>query len=63
VTWQPSEVARAARHAVWSRHELALHDVVAVEPGDIPRTSSGKISRTACREHYLAGLFNPADGR
>jgi acyl-CoA synthetase (AMP-forming)/AMP-acid ligase II len=53
--WRPDEVARSARQAVWRRHELALQAVVPVEPGEIPRTSSGKVSRTACRERYLAG--------
>jgi 1-acyl-sn-glycerol-3-phosphate acyltransferase len=29
-------------------------DVVLVEPGTVPRTSSGKIRRAAAKEHYLA---------
>jgi hypothetical protein len=40
---------------VWRRHDLALHDVVLVEPGGVPRTTSGKVSRTGCRARYLAG--------
>jgi acyl-CoA synthetase (AMP-forming)/AMP-acid ligase II len=48
-------IVRAARQAVWRRHDLALHDVVLVEPGGVPRTTSGKVSRTGCRARYLAG--------
>ncbi|GAA4703517.1 fatty acyl-AMP ligase [Phytohabitans rumicis] len=55
--WQPDEVARDVRGAVWAAHDLALHDVVLTEPGGLPRTSSGKLSRSVARERYLAGSF------
>ncbi|MDI6105197.1 fatty acyl-AMP ligase [Actinoplanes sp. NEAU-A12] len=60
--WRPDEITRTVRRAVWRRHDLALHDVVLVEPGSIPRTTSGKVSRTACRDQYLA-LGPAAEGR
>ena len=53
--WRPGEIARDARRAVWRYHDLALHDIVIAEAGTIPRTTSGKVSRTACRAWYLAG--------
>ena len=31
-----------------------VHDLVLLDPGAVPRTSSGKISRSACRAQYLA---------
>jgi acyl-CoA synthetase (AMP-forming)/AMP-acid ligase II len=31
------------------------HEVVLIVPGTIPKTSSGKLMRHACREHYLTG--------
>ena len=49
----PEEVARAVRRAVAEGHELRLHDFVLAEPGGVPRTSSGKIARAACRRRYL----------
>jgi fatty acid CoA ligase FadD32 len=49
--WDEHEV----RAAVWAAHNLPLHDIVPTAPGTIPRTSSGKLSRTACRQRYLAG--------
>ncbi|HST83272.1 MAG TPA: fatty acyl-AMP ligase [Kineosporiaceae bacterium] len=55
--WQPERLTPAIRRAVWQHHELALHELVLTEPGLIPRTSSGKISRSACRQRYLDGGF------
>jgi fatty acid CoA ligase FadD32 len=55
----PAEVARAVRGAVSAHHDLRLHDFLLVEPGMVPRTSSGKIARSASRERYLAGTFAP----
>ncbi|RSM49089.1 fatty-acid--CoA ligase [Amycolatopsis balhimycina DSM 5908] len=45
----------ALRAAVSAGHGLRLHDVVFLPPGEVPRTSSGKISRARCRESYLDG--------
>ncbi|MFC7614734.1 AMP-binding protein [Actinokineospora soli] len=52
-----ADVAAAVRAAVARRHGLTLRDVVLVPPDSLPRTSSGKISRTACRDRYLAGAL------
>jgi acyl-CoA synthetase (AMP-forming)/AMP-acid ligase II len=49
------EVRRTVRAAVSAVHDVPLHDLVLVRPGGVPRTSSGKISRSACRARYLAG--------
>jgi amino acid adenylation domain-containing protein len=45
----------ALREAVAAEHEAALHEVVLVRAGEVPRTSSGKVRRGACRVAYLAG--------
>jgi acyl-CoA synthetase (AMP-forming)/AMP-acid ligase II len=47
----------ALRAAVSAGHGLRLHDVVFLAPGEVPRTSSGKISRARCRESYLDGAL------
>ena len=52
-----AEVTRAARAAVTANHGVRLHDFLFVPPGAVPRTSSGKIARSACRDRYLAGSF------
>ncbi|MFJ3670536.1 fatty acyl-AMP ligase [Streptomyces sp. NPDC090106] len=56
-----TDLGRAVRAAVSSRHGLRLADVVLVAPGTVPRTSSGKVSRSLTRERYLAGVY-PAEG-
>ena len=53
----PAAVTRAVRAAVSARHGVGLHDFRLVGPGEVPRTSSGKIARSACRERYLEGGF------
>jgi acyl-CoA synthetase (AMP-forming)/AMP-acid ligase II len=57
----PDGVMRAVRASVSAHHGVGLHDFRLVAPGQVPRTSSGKIARSACRERYLAGAF--AGGR
>ncbi|GAA3463920.1 non-ribosomal peptide synthetase [Saccharothrix longispora] len=47
----------AVRTAVAREHQLDLSDLVLVRPGGIPRTTSGKIRRLACRDAYLAGTL------
>ncbi|GAA2400404.1 fatty acyl-AMP ligase [Nonomuraea africana] len=44
------------RSAISRSHDLAAK-VVLVEAGTVPRTSSGKIARRACRQAYLEGAF------
>ena len=45
------------RKAVTAEHELPPDAVVLVRFGSIPKTSSGKIQRHACREDFLAGTL------
>ena len=52
-----THVLDAVRGAVLEEHGLALDAVVLVRSGTIPRTSSGKIQRYACRAAFLAGEF------
>ncbi|HEV2149936.1 MAG TPA: AMP-binding protein, partial [Longimicrobiaceae bacterium] len=49
------EVAAAIRRAVASEHGLQVHAVAVVRPGGVPRTTSGKVQRRACRARFLAG--------
>lgn len=49
-----AEIAAAVRSAVSAAHGIAVHELVLLDPGEVPRTSSGKISRSACRARYLA---------
>ncbi|HEX2223132.1 MAG TPA: amino acid adenylation domain-containing protein, partial [Thermoanaerobaculia bacterium] len=53
------EVAEAVRRAVAEEHEARVHQVVLLRPGSLPKTSSGKIQRNACRAFWLAGELSP----
>ncbi len=53
----PGPAVAAIRAEVSRVHGLAAADVVFVPAGAIPRTTSGKLGRTACREQYLAGAL------
>ncbi|MBI5650954.1 MAG: amino acid adenylation domain-containing protein [Chloroflexi bacterium] len=50
-------VIHAIRDAVAQAHEVQAHAVVLIEPRAIPKTSSGKIQRHACRNEFLAGAL------
>ncbi len=49
------EVTRAVRQAVAEQHDLSIYAVVLLRTASIPKTSSGKIQRFACRDKFLGG--------
>ncbi|WP_163867066.1 non-ribosomal peptide synthase/polyketide synthase, partial [Myxococcus eversor] len=49
------EVLAAVRQGLAELHEVQLHALVLIEPGSIPKTSSGKIQRQGTRAAWLAG--------
>ncbi|WP_028476030.1 long-chain-fatty-acid--AMP ligase FadD32 [Nocardia sp. CNY236] len=53
----PQPIADAVRAAISQRHGVTVRDVLLVPAGSIPRTSSGKIARRACRTAYLEGTL------
>jgi len=50
-----TRVLQACREAVLDEHGLALHTIMLVRCGTIPKTSSGKVQRRACRTAFVAG--------
>lgn len=48
-------ILNAIRAAVIDEHELALDAVALVRIGTIPKTSSGKVQRNACRQAFVSG--------
>ena len=50
-----AEIIDAIRQSIIRQHELQAHSVVLLKPATLPKTSSGKIQRKACRAKYLAG--------
>jgi fatty-acyl-CoA synthase len=53
----PHAAADTIRAAISDVHGLAVADVRLVPAGAIPRTTSGKVARRACRTAYLRGEF------
>ena len=52
------EVIQPIKRAVAKYHELGVYAVVLLKPGGIPKTSSGKMQRSACRANFLAGSLD-----
>ncbi|MDG3010441.1 AMP-binding protein [Rhodococcus sp. D2-41] len=50
-------IADTVRAAISSRHGVTARDVLLVPAGSIPRTSSGKIARRACKKAYIEGTL------
>jgi acyl-CoA synthetase (AMP-forming)/AMP-acid ligase II/alkylation response protein AidB-like acyl-CoA dehydrogenase/acyl carrier protein len=48
------DIGSAVTRQVSQQHELLVHALVLVKTGSIPKTSSGKIQRHACRQGFLA---------
>jgi fatty acid CoA ligase FadD32 len=58
--YQP--IADDVRAAIAVGHGVTVRDVLLVSAGSIPRTSSGKIGRRACRAAYLDGSLRSGVG-
>ncbi len=52
------DIIAAIRLAVIEHHGIAPETVLLVKPGELARTTSGKIQRFACREAFAAGRLN-----
>lgn len=52
-------VIKAIRGAITQHHDLPVFAVLLIKPGNIPKTSSGKIQRHACRTGFLTGELKP----
>jgi acyl-CoA synthetase (AMP-forming)/AMP-acid ligase II len=55
-------VAEALQDALWDHHDLRADAIALVAPGTIPKTSSGKIQRFACRAAFLEGRIEVVAG-
>jgi acyl-CoA synthetase (AMP-forming)/AMP-acid ligase II len=50
-----SDLLDSIVRTVVRQHDLPLYQVVLLQPGALPKTSSGKIQRRACRKAFLDG--------
>ncbi len=53
------EIHPVIRAVVAQNHQLAVHSVLLVEPGKLPRTPLGKLQRNACAAGYLNRTLAP----
>ncbi|ABX04499.1 fatty acyl-AMP ligase [Herpetosiphon sp.] len=59
---QAEEAAQAVRLALQQQYDLAIADLMWVRPGQVPKTSSGKVRRRECRQRYLSQTLNSLEG-
>ena len=52
-------VIETIREAVAAEHELQVYAIALIKPGQISKTSSGKIQRRASRQKFLEGTLEP----
>jgi acyl-CoA synthetase (AMP-forming)/AMP-acid ligase II/thioesterase domain-containing protein/acyl carrier protein len=52
------EMIDTIRQAVLREHEVVAHTIVLVQERSIPKTSSGKLQRPACRAAFLSGSLD-----
>ena len=48
-----NEIVQAIRRAVAEQHDIRVHEIFLLKSGSIPKTTSGKIQRNACRSSFL----------
>lgn len=51
----PEQVTDAVRAAVLREHDVVAGRIVLIGPGELPKTSSGKVRRTTIRAHVVEG--------
>ena len=54
---QLADLLKTLRQAIAQQHELQAHTVLLLKTGTLPKTSSGKVQRHACRAGLLAGTL------
>ena len=48
------DLVQSIRREITKNHDLQTHTILLLKPGSLPKTSSGKIQRHACRTEFLA---------
>jgi len=57
-----AEVMANIREAVAEEHEISVHEVVLIAPGNIPKTTSGKIQRRLTRQLWQDNALERVSG-
>lgn len=56
-----AEVVNSVRRAVTQQHQISPYAIVLIKTGSLPKTSSGKVKRYACRDAFLANRLVVVD--
>ncbi|MEM8831842.1 MAG: fatty acyl-AMP ligase [Cyanobacteria bacterium P01_G01_bin.19] len=51
------EVVEKIRWSIFEQHFIDVYGIVLLQPGRIPKTSSGKVQRSDCKAQYLANTL------
>lgn len=62
IEFDPKSIMALIRSTVTINHDLSAYDVVLLKPGTIPKTSSGKIQRHACKSSYIEKTLDIWEG-
>ncbi|MET9295008.1 fatty acyl-AMP ligase [Streptomyces sp. NPDC003077] len=54
---QPDELRRRIAEAIYENHRLKADTILLLRRGSVPKTSSGKVQRRACRKLYEDGVL------
>ena len=57
----PQEVISIIRKEIAIKHGLQVYALLLLMPGEVPKTSSGKVQHHICRDMFLEGTFNTLD--
>jgi acyl-CoA synthetase (AMP-forming)/AMP-acid ligase II len=51
---EATKIVKAVREAVAEHHDVTVHAVELLKPASLPKTTSGKVQRHACRAEYIS---------
>jgi acyl-CoA synthetase (AMP-forming)/AMP-acid ligase II len=52
------EIEKVVRREVTEEHQIRVDQVVLIPTGTIPKTTSGKLQRSGCRQRFVAGALH-----
>ncbi|MFZ6028539.1 MAG: amino acid adenylation domain-containing protein [Chloroflexota bacterium] len=55
----PEEIFQSIRQTVAEAFTVQVHSIVLINPGSLPKTSSGKVQRHACRKAFIENKLEP----
>lgn len=58
--FNPDEIIETIVETIAKEFEVRVNTVVLIRPGSLPKTSSGKVMRLACKKAFLTGLKDDA---